>query len=295
MTKFLNISVDDTLGGDSPSDETVSSQKALKTYIDAHSGGLPSQSGQSGKFLTTNGTSASWANTPTEIPSQSGNSGKFLTTNGASVSWGDALTNTATGLDCLTIASSNTSTGVSSTAIGVGADTSSYNHCTAIGTAAGAINTRATAIGKSAKAKKTNTVAVGDYTNNNAQRSVLVGSGASTTGAGSVTIGNKATNTENLTFKVALNDTDYNATDESSGLYTILNSSGKIPDARLNNPIPSQSGNSGKFLTTNGSSVSWATVDALPSQSGQTGKFLTTNGTNASWATATKVTIRRYS
>lgn len=61
MTKFLNISVDNTLGGNSPSDETVSSQKALKTYIDAHSGGLPSQSGQSGKFLKTNGTSASWS------------------------------------------------------------------------------------------------------------------------------------------------------------------------------------------------------------------------------------------
>ena len=39
MTKFLGISVDDTLGGDSPSDAVVSSQKALKTYIDAHSGG----------------------------------------------------------------------------------------------------------------------------------------------------------------------------------------------------------------------------------------------------------------
>ena len=49
--------------------------------------GLPSQTSQSGKFLTTNGTSASWANIPTEIPSQSGQNGKFLTTNGSSVSW----------------------------------------------------------------------------------------------------------------------------------------------------------------------------------------------------------------
>ena len=50
------------------------------------------------------------------------------------------------------------------------------------------------------------------------------------------------------------------------------------------NLIPSQSGNSGKFLTTNGSATSWATVDALPSQTSQSGKFLTTNGTTASWA-----------
>lgn len=49
---------------------------------------------------------------------------------------------------------------------------------------------------------------------------------------------------------------------------------------------PAQSGNSGKFLTTNGSAVSWATVDALPSQTSQSGKFLTTNGTTASWADA---------
>ena len=54
---------------------------------------LPSQTSQSGKFLTTNGTSASWANIPTEIPTQTGNSGKFLTTNGSAVSWAtvDAL------------------------------------------------------------------------------------------------------------------------------------------------------------------------------------------------------------
>lgn len=39
MSKFLNISTDTTLGGNSPSDVTVSSQKALKTYIDANSGG----------------------------------------------------------------------------------------------------------------------------------------------------------------------------------------------------------------------------------------------------------------
>lgn len=47
--------------------------------------------------------------------------------------------------------------------------------------------------------------------------------------------------------------------------------------------IPSQTGNSGKYLTTNGTAVSWATVDALPSQTGNSGKYLTTNGTTASW------------
>lgn len=50
--------------------------------------------------------------------------------------------------------------------------------------------------------------------------------------------------------------------------------------------LPDQTGNSGKFLTTNGTEASWAIVDALPSQTGNSGKFLTTNGTAATWSTA---------
>jgi hypothetical protein len=46
---------------------------------------------------------------------------------------------------------------------------------------------------------------------------------------------------------------------------------------------PSQGGNSGKYLTTNGTTTSWGTVDALPSQTGNAGKYLSTNGTVASW------------
>jgi hypothetical protein len=48
---------------------------------------------------------------------------------------------------------------------------------------------------------------------------------------------------------------------------------------------PSQTGNSGKFLTTNGTATSWAEVDALPDQTGNSGKYLTTDGTDPSWAT----------
>jgi hypothetical protein len=48
--------------------------------------------------------------------------------------------------------------------------------------------------------------------------------------------------------------------------------------------VPSQTGNSGKYLKTDGSVSSWQTVDSLPSQTGNAGEFLTTDGTNASWA-----------
>jgi len=51
--------------------------------------------------------------------------------------------------------------------------------------------------------------------------------------------------------------------------------------------VPSQTSQSGKYLTTNGTSASWGTVDALPSQTGNAGEYLTTDGTSASWASIT--------
>ena len=47
---------------------------------------------------------------------------------------------------------------------------------------------------------------------------------------------------------------------------------------------PTQIGNAGKFLYTNGSITSWETLSALPSQTGNAGKTLVTDGTIASWS-----------
>jgi hypothetical protein len=46
---------------------------------------------------------------------------------------------------------------------------------------------------------------------------------------------------------------------------------------------PVQTSQSGKYLTTDGTTTSWATVDALPAQANNSGYYLTTNGTAASW------------
>lgn len=51
--------------------------------------------------------------------------------------------------------------------------------------------------------------------------------------------------------------------------------------------VPSQTGNTGKYLTTDGTTSSWGVVDALPSQTGNAGEYLTTDGTTASWAAIT--------
>lgn len=50
---------------------------------------LPAQATHSGKYLTTNGTAASWGTVtgPESLPTQTGNTGKFLGTDGASASW----------------------------------------------------------------------------------------------------------------------------------------------------------------------------------------------------------------
>jgi hypothetical protein len=49
---------------------------------------LPSQTGNAGKYITTDGTNASWAAVPDEIPDQTSHSGEFLTTDGSTLSWG---------------------------------------------------------------------------------------------------------------------------------------------------------------------------------------------------------------
>lgn len=54
--------------------------------------------------------------------------------------------------------------------------------------------------------------------------------------------------------------------------------------------LPTQTGESGKFLTTDGTAASWANVDTLPSQTGQSGKYLTTDGTTASWGDTIETT-----
>ena len=87
--------------------------------------------------------------------------------------------------------------------------------------------------------------------------------------------------------------------DNSTSSITVNVSDGDI--------LPSQANNSGKFLTTNGTTVSWGTPtdttytqgtgititgttisanDQLPSRTGKSGQYLTTDGTNVSWGLA---------
>jgi len=83
---------------------TSTTQIATTAFVSstAFSAALPSQTGNSGKFVTTDGTNASWS---AVLPAQTSNSGKFLTTNGTTASWnyaGVASITTATTATTLT-------------------------------------------------------------------------------------------------------------------------------------------------------------------------------------------------
>ena len=73
-----------------------------------------------------------------------------------------------------------------------------------------------------------------------------------------------------------------NAKLENSAI-TINGSAVSLGGSTTIDALPSQTGHSGEFLTTDGSVASWEAVDALPVQTGNAGKFLTTDGSTASW------------
>ena len=248
---------------------------------------LPDQTGNSGKYLTTNGTTASWA-TVNALPSQTGNSGKFLTTNGTTASWvtpnylpttGGTITGHIYGRPV--VGSSATATGddlpvmfVSKENTLVKGDTPDKARYFTIGVATDSTGTldnyhkygQIQVTLASSGMVSTELVAYRNVAGNNSQAKIAINQ----TTAGVVS-------TTAPTPPVASNDTQIATTE---WVNTAITSAVNNVDS-----LPSQTGNSGKYLTTNGTSASWSTVDSLPVQNGNSGKFLTTDGSSASWAT----------
>jgi len=77
------------------------------------------------------------------------------------------------------------------------------------------------------------------------------------------------------------------AQNPTNGQTLVYNTTTSLWEATTVESLPSQTSQSGKYLTTNGTVASWATVDALPSQATHSGQYLTTDGTTASWSTIT--------
>ena len=129
---------------------------------------------------------------PNPLPSQTGNSGKFLTTDGTDASWSaiSALQNTATGTDSLTIL--GTPTSVSYGAINIGPQ----SICDTIGVALGRYAEVRNAYNSG--------VAVGNGSQCHANQSVVIGNGK-VTGKNAIQLGcnnSQQTNSNANTFKV---------------------------------------------------------------------------------------------
>lgn len=116
------------------------------------------------------------------------------------------------------------------------------------------------------------TVATITSTGNLTVAGTISSSGSSST-AGSFSI--NGTNTAGADIKL------YEDTDNGTN-YVALKAPDNVP-ANLMWTLPSIDGAPGQVLATNGvGTLSWSA--ALPSQSGNTGKYLSTDGINASWA-----------
>ncbi len=101
--------------------------------------------------------------------------------------------------------------------------------------------------------------------------------------AGTVTNGVYTTDTGTVTNAMLAGSIQNSKLEHSS--ITLNGSTVSLGGSASIESLPSQTGNTGKYLTTDGSAASWSTVEALPSQSGHSGQYLTTDGSVASWAT----------
>jgi len=198
MTKFLNTSTDTTLGGNSPSDELVASQKAVKTYVDNHSGG-------------------------------SYNAGTGIDITGSTISvTAPTLTNAATGSSALSIIGNGTN---QTYAVNIGYNSSVSNYSgVAYGYNATVAGEYGIAIGSGSSASSSACISIGSSAGASStpawyQTCIGYNSAASATGAYQF---GAATNSEAGTVCFALTTTGLSWTN-----YKLLDSDGTIPEARL--------------------------------------------------------------
>lgn len=184
------------------------------------------------------------------LPSQSGQSGKFLTTNGSVVSWGTPTTYT------LPTASASTLGGIK---VGSGLVIDGSGVLSATGGGGGGGGVTQIIAGTNVTISSTGAGGTGIVTINS--------TGGGGGGSGTVT-------------SVGINSSDMTVTNSPiTGTGSIGLSLNTVPiskggtgqttaTAAINALLPSQTGNSGAYLTTNGSVASWAPVSAQASNTG---------------------------
>jgi len=267
---------------------------------------VPSQTGNGGKYLTTDGSAVSWAAVPSAGTLENSTT---LGTSSAAVSI-TGFTSTSSGGAPMTISAGTTSAGNGNSLTLSGGAAASANTGGAVvirsgdsgasGGAAGSLTVHADSsygggsvtvrggdsagngtVGASANGGSL-TLRGGDSTNGSAGSTpgnvdIRGGNAAATTSGGSVTIsgGTGPAGGGTVIFQTA----------ETSSLTERL----RIANNGAWGLAGANYGTSGQVLTSNGSgsAPTWQSTAsaALPSQTGNSGKYLTTDGTTASWAT----------
>lgn len=166
------------------------------------------------------------------LPDQTGNAGKFLTTDGTTASWSDkAIVNTATGTNAVTIGGTATdkseavNIGVGSQAnasgcIAIGRNTVNDGVGVVIGQRASAGQLGRIAIGYDAKASGAYSIAIGDSVTATAKSSLAIG--GKSTAECAIQLGN-GDNSDANTFKVS----------NANGNFEMMDENGNVPLERL--------------------------------------------------------------
>lgn len=169
-----------------------------------------------------------WQTLGASLPSQSGNSGKFLKTNGTDVSWANAIENTATGGGSFTIGGTAT-TQMYCINIGGSSTCTGGMHGIALGQNAAVKAGYAVALGGNASCNKSYSVSVGDWASTTEVKAIALGAGAKAQAYGALQIGG-GTNTTAGTLFVNLEPSSGNGHN-----YQLLAADGTIPKERLAN------------------------------------------------------------
>lgn len=212
---------------------------------------------------TEGGTLARLEDLGASLPDQTDNAGKFLTTDGTTTSWGEALVNTA----------------VSTTSMTIGGKQSSSDAGLNIGWNSGCAGNNSVALGASAKANSDRAVVVGMNSTVTHQRGIAIGSLVSARADFAIQLGGDSftENSDANTFKVA----------NANGNFEMMSADGTIPAERMS----ATAGTTGQVLTKTDTGMEWQDAsggDSLPDQTDNAGKFLMTDGTTVSWGNAIK-------
>ena len=166
---------------------------------------------------------------PNELPDQTGQSGKFLTTDGTNASWSDKpLANTATGAGALTLLGTPTNQRYS---INIGQQTTTRaENSVTLGAVAESTGINSVAVGYSSKSNNSYAISIGSNAQATGRVAISIGAFAQATAEKAIQLG-EGTNSAANTFKVA----------NANGNFELMSADGTIPKERLTNVVTTPS------------------------------------------------------